>query len=493
MASTVTWTRVTRAQTETAAGQRISPFAAGAVLPIAAVTAVLHCIASAFGGGYWLDEVYMLAIGRYHLDWGSADQPPLAPALAALMDAVAPGSLIALRVPAVLATACAAVVAALIARELGCDRRAQGLTAAAQATGVWTTLVGHWLTPYTLEPVQWLLVIGLLVRWVRLRDDRLLLALGLVVGVAALTKFQVLLLCVVLALALAVVGPRALLRRPMLWAGTGIAAALVAPTLVWQQLHGWPQLRMAPVVAGEAEALYGGRPGIAVQLIVFAGVAGAAMVLYGLWRLFRDDELRDYRFIGVAFVVLYVVFVATAGRPYYLAGMYAPLAAAGALRLQRRRETAPSRRRWLIWLGYGLSVASAAAVLILSVSIARPDVGERIAQRAATAYYALPTERRERTVVFGESYIVAAYVDGYSKRYQLPEAHSTNRSYGYFPPPAGDDTVLYVGRDPGALRTYFADVRTVGDVGDDMHAYLLTGQRQSWDEIWPRVRTLTVS
>jgi len=95
-----------------------------------------------------------------------------------------------------------------------------------------------------------------------------------------------------------------------------------------------------------------------------------------------------------------VVFVATAGRPYYLAGLYVPLAAAGALRLQRRRETAPSRRRWLIWLGYGLSVASAAAVLILSVSIARPDVGERIAQRAATAYYALP-ERRERTVVFG--------------------------------------------------------------------------------------------
>jgi hypothetical protein len=49
---------------------------------------------------------------------------------------------------------------------------------------------------------------------------------------------------------------------------------------------------MAPVVAGEAEVLYGGRPGI---------------------------------------VVLYVVFVATAGRPYYLAGLYAPLAAAGAL------------------------------------------------------------------------------------------------------------------------------------------------------------------
>ena len=51
----------------------------------------------------------MLAIGRSHLDWGSADQPPLAPALAALTDAVAPGSLIALRVPVVLAVAVAAV------------------------------------------------------------------------------------------------------------------------------------------------------------------------------------------------------------------------------------------------------------------------------------------------------------------------------------------------------------------------------------------------
>jgi hypothetical protein len=197
---------VTSAQTDTSAGQRISPFAATVVLPIAALTAVLHCIASAFGDGYWFDEVYMLAIGRSHLDWGSADQPPLAPALAALTDAVAPGSLIALRVPVVLATAGGVVVAGLIARELGCDRRAQGFTAAAQATGVWTTLFGHWLTPYTLEPVHWLLVIWLLVRLVRLCDDRLLLALGVVTGVA-LTKFQVLLLCVVLAVAVAAVGP----------------------------------------------------------------------------------------------------------------------------------------------------------------------------------------------------------------------------------------------------------------------------------------------
>lgn len=52
----------------------------------------------------------------------------------------------------------------------------------------------------------------LLVRWLRLRDDRLLLALGAVAGIAAETTFQVLLLCAVLLLSVLVLGPRELLR-----------------------------------------------------------------------------------------------------------------------------------------------------------------------------------------------------------------------------------------------------------------------------------------
>ena len=106
-------------------GRTVPPFATRGVLGIAGVVALLHCAATVSGTSYWFDEVYMLAIGRHHLDWGSADQPPLAPAVAAFADALAPGSLIALRLPAVLATAGAVVVAGLIARELGCDRRAQ--------------------------------------------------------------------------------------------------------------------------------------------------------------------------------------------------------------------------------------------------------------------------------------------------------------------------------------------------------------------------------
>jgi hypothetical protein len=168
---------------------------------------------------------------------------------------------------------------------------------------------------------------------------------------------------------------------------------------------------MAPVVAGEADALSGGRPGIAAMLIGYAGVTGVGLVLYGLWRLFRDDELREYRFIGATFVALYVLFVVTAGRPYYVVGLYAPLAAVGALGLQRRGEAGHVRRRWLAWPAYILSVALAAGSLVLSVSVVGSGVVEQMAQRTADAYHSLPPDQRDRTVLMGESYIIAAYVD----------------------------------------------------------------------------------
>ena len=234
---------MTSAAVETATDRPVAPFAVGTVGSLAIFVAVLHCTAATLTNGYWFDEVYMLGIGRYHLEWGSADQPPVAPALAALIDAMAPGSHVALALPAALATGCAVLLAGLIARELGCDRRAQLFTALAQATALWATLAGHWLAPYSLEPAQWLLLVWLLVRWVRVREDGLLLISGAVAGLAAMTQFRALLLCAVLVAATAAVGPRELLRRPMLWVGAVIAAAIVSPTLVWQHGHGWPSCR----------------------------------------------------------------------------------------------------------------------------------------------------------------------------------------------------------------------------------------------------------
>jgi hypothetical protein len=487
-----------------AATTAVHPVARPVIGTVAAVVGLVH-LALATLDGRWFDEVLMLAIGRHHLDWGSVDQPPLTPLLAALADTVAPDSQVVMRIPAVLASAGAVALAGLIARELGGDRRAQTLTVLAQATGAWAALSGHWLTPYSLEAVQWLAIAWLLVRWERVREDRLLVWLGVAVGIAAETKFQVLLLAAVLVLTVVVLGPRDLLRRPSLWVGAGAAALLAAPTLVWQALNGWPQLAMGPVVAGEAEFLYGGRAGVAVELVAFAGLLGVGLGGFGLWRLLAVPDLRRLRYLGATTAVLGVVFAAAPGRPYYLAGLYGLLAAVGAVGLQRRREAGRTRWRWVAWPATVLSAAVAGAMLAGSVALSAPAIPERIAAGTATAYEALPQGVRDRTVIIGESYIYAAYVDDHSRRSGLPPAASLDRSYGWFaPPPEDRDTALWVGPDPALLRPYFADVRPVGGIdpgglrgmgGTDAGTpiWLLTGRQEPWSVLWPRLRYLTVS
>ncbi|WP_216206441.1 ArnT family glycosyltransferase [Amycolatopsis aidingensis] len=495
----------TGAAPRAAGGRTPHDFATAGVLLVAAVVGLGH-LAASFCAEYWFDEAYMLAMGRYHLDWGYVDQPPLVPALAAAMDWLVPGSTVVLRLPAVLASTAAVVLAALIARELGADRRAQIIAAIAQPGALWVTLTGHWMTPYTMEPLVWGLITWLLVRWVRLRQDWLLVLLGLVVGIGTQTKFQVFMLCGALLVSVLVLGPRELLRRPMLWAGIGLALLIALPTLLWQATNGWPQLRMAGVVANEsAELSTGGRLGTAVALVALAGIAGSVLLVLGLWRLLRGAELRDYRFLGLTFVLLYLVIVIGGGRFYYLGGIYPLLIAAGAVALQRRRATGRVGLRWMAVPACALSLVSTAGVLVLSsamtpaatwaANLAGVTSGENLAGRATTVYRKLPQQVRERTAIIGDSYLIAAYIEAYGRRYEPPATYSTNRGYGYLPPPPAErDTVLYVGSRPQAMGAYFGQMRLLSPgTAEDTSVWLLTQRRESWNRIWSELRDLDLA
>lgn len=132
-------------------------FARAPVLAIGAATAAVLAVASA-RGSYFFDELYFLMAGREHLAWGYFDQPPLVPALAALMDHLAPGSLLVFRLPVTLGGAAMVVLAGAIARELGGARRAQVLAAGAVAVSS-VPIASHWLATYTLDPLWWTVIV----------------------------------------------------------------------------------------------------------------------------------------------------------------------------------------------------------------------------------------------------------------------------------------------------------------------------------------------
>ena len=353
----------------------------------------------------------------------------------------------------------------------------------------------------------WMVLTWLLVRWLRLdaedrADDRLLLAMGAVIGVTMQTKFQIALLCAALLGCVLVFGPRRLLRRPMFWAGVGIALIIAAPTLIWQAAHGWPQLAMGQVVTEETPSLSNGRRGMAVGGIVSAGVLGVPLLLCGIGRMLFGKDMRPYRFIAAAFLVQYVFYIVTSGRPYYLIGMYGVLMAAGAVGLQRRREAkaAHSSRNWnwarnWSWVRWPVGVAAVLTaggmVWLSTVAMGDPakPLDRTITEYTAAEYRALPAGVRERTALVTGSYVPAAMLDAHSSESGLPLAHSAHRGYGFFGPPGPQaDNILLVGKEVDEWRPLFAQTRLVR--GGDLPVWLLTGRERPWPQVWEQVRSL---
>src|SRR5438094_3576673 len=102
-------------------------------------TAVILCLSACkllvhlYAGrhyGYFVDELYYLACSR-HLDWGYVDQPPLIALITWIVRSLVGDALPAIRFLPALAGAGEVALTALIARELGGKRFAQGLAALA--------------------------------------------------------------------------------------------------------------------------------------------------------------------------------------------------------------------------------------------------------------------------------------------------------------------------------------------------------------------------
>ncbi|MFB9909374.1 ArnT family glycosyltransferase [Allokutzneria oryzae] len=459
----------------------MTPFARKPVFAIAGAAALLLLIGSAVDG-YFFDELYFLSAGKHHLDWGYADQPPLVPVLARAMDFLFPGSVIGLRLPATLVMAVTVVVAALTARELGGAKRAQVMAAGAAAISLHAVTINHWLTTYTLDPLWWALVLWLVVRWTRTRDDRALLCAALVTALALQTKFLIPVLWVALGVSVLAIGPRELLRRPLLWVGAAVAVLTTVPGLLWQAAHGWPQAEMTQVVVREAE-MQGGRPALLIGGLISAGViAGAILCLYGGWFLLRSKELR---FLGWTVLGAIALLLITNGQPRYLAGLYPLLFAAGAVRFERSEPG-----RWwswaLRWPGYALStvVAIGFGGFVLAVQIPFSATGPTETATVAEAFNRLPAPQRERTALVASIYPTAATLDRFGPELGLPLTQSPHRGYWYFGPPAeGKDTVLYVGEDVDRVRPYFASAREVAP-----HVWLCEGRNQPWQRVWPHLR-----
>jgi 4-amino-4-deoxy-L-arabinose transferase-like glycosyltransferase len=455
----------------------------------AALSALTFALHMAVAGRYDLfrDELYFIVCGR-HPAFGYADQPPLVPLVAAGMYALG-GQTWLVRLPSALAAAAVVWLTVALVRLLG--GRTSAALFAGVAAGFAPILLGLTATLNTtsFEPLAWTAVAYALARAAVLDDRRALIAAGIVAGLALEAKYALPLWLVALGIGLLATPQRVILARRGLWIGVLIAAAITAPSLVWQELNGWP---FATLIRHASDKNIAVLPlAYALNQIFVTNPFAAPLWIAGLIAPFAMRNLRAVRFIAIAYAVTAAATIAGGGKDYYLAPAYPALLAIGATALERVVRI-PALR--IVYLAALIVVAAIAAPLALPIldppaliayqralhlapqSQERLDAGAVLpsmfgdmlgwhdfVRQVATAYAALTPGERVGTSIMAGNYGEAAALDIYGPAYGLPAALSGHNQYGLWALRGQPATnVLRIMRDPSHLHNMCLRVRIMG-------------------------------
>jgi 4-amino-4-deoxy-L-arabinose transferase-like glycosyltransferase len=270
---------------------------------IAAATALLH-LAVAGRYGYFRNELYFIDCGR-HPAFGYVDQPPLIPLLAAATQAFG-HRLWLLRLPAVVAAAALVPVTAAFAMLL--SRRTAVVVTAAVAAALSPALaaVTATLTTTTFEPLAWTACAYFITRYIVRRDANSMLWAGLVAGLAMEAKYGIVMWLAGVFLGLLLFRRDVLLTKK-LWLGSGLAALIAAPSLLWQVAHQWPFLALVAHHHASGFDLTGGPVVFEIGQVLANNLVLAPLWIAGVIAPFVIKELKPARFLAIAFVVATVI------------------------------------------------------------------------------------------------------------------------------------------------------------------------------------------
>jgi hypothetical protein len=300
------------------------------LLLVSARLALLLPYASAYG--YVRGELYYLACAR-RLAWGYVDHPPLSLALLALTRSLYGESLLAVRLVPAIAGALVVGLTASLAKTFGGGVRAQGLAALAVLVAPGFLASGHVYSTDALDALLWTLAALFLARALSVERGKgglWWVLLGVAFGLGTENKLSVLAYAGAVVVGLIASPSRALWKTRGPWIAGALGLLLLAPYAMWEQAHGWPTVEFmhATVSQRSSHSLLAFLRGQIVDMLP------VSLPLWGggLWALCVNKRFVKWRPLGVAFGVLWVVFLLDRkSRGEDLEPGYPPLFAAGAV------------------------------------------------------------------------------------------------------------------------------------------------------------------
>jgi 4-amino-4-deoxy-L-arabinose transferase-like glycosyltransferase len=509
------------ASAETAAAdpaRGVDSRAAYLVLAFTAATALLHL---AVAGRYdmFRNELYFLVCGR-HPAFGYADQPPLVPLLAAATQLFGDNVWL-LRLPAAAAAIALVPLTAAFVRVGGGRGTALVLAAAAAALSPALAGLTSLLTTETFEPLAWTACAYFVARAVMLGERRALLWAGLTVGLSMQAKYGIAMWLIPMVVGLLATPQRQLFAWRELWIGVGIAVVIAAPSLIWQQLHGWPFLT---VVANHKQTILTGTPlQFANHQVIAMNLLLAPLWIAGIVGPFLRPGLKPLRFLSISFAGAALLDFLTGGKDYYLYAAYPTMFVLGALTCAGLRPLLAGL--WLALAAVLFAIGAPVVLPLLSPPALqrymtrlrirqRPDelaaIGAPLTQvysdempwrdlekQVAAIYRSLPADERARVAIIGSNYGEAAAIDVYGPQDGLPPALSGQNQYFLWGAHGHDGSVIIqINGEERTWRRYCQQLTVAGTFGapyampyeNGRPIFLCHGLRANLTDTWERFK-----
>jgi hypothetical protein len=498
-----------------------------------AVQIVGNILAQRAGYGIFRDELYYLVCGQ-HLAFGYVDQPPLIALQARLSEMLfGHDTMWSLRLISGIAGAAKVFLTGLLVWALGGGRRAAALAMLAVIAGGVYLGIDSYLSMNSFDPVFWMLCALALIRIAQSDSPREIrnwwIVFGVSAGLAFENKDSIVFFLIAMLVALLATPQRRILANRWFAVAVLLIVVVALPNFLWQVHYHFPTLEwLRKVQASGKDVKLPPLPFFLGQIMM---LTPHNVLLWGtgvLWLLFAKSA-RDFRFLGVFYLLFLALMIALHAKDYYLAPAYPVFFAAGAVAW----FAWANQTRWrnaLIGVFAAVLVAGLVAFFPFSVPVLPPQPWiayaeklhfkphesevekdkpllpqfyadrfgwQDLADKVGRIYNALPPEERAMTGIYGQNYGDAGAIDILGRKYGLPHAISGHQNYWIWGPRGytGEEMIIITDATPEDMAKLYASCE-VADRMDNPYSmpyerrpiYLCRGRKATYEADWKELK-----
>ena len=374
--------------------------------------------------------------------------------------------------------------------------------------------------PNSFDILAWTMIFYLIVKFIQSARPVWLWVLAVTIAAGMYNKYNLVFLLAGLTSGLLLTPQRKIFLNRNTWKAAFVVLILLLPNVIWQIIHQFPV--MEHMKALKASQLINNTAAgfLKDQVLFFAG--SLFLIVAGLTGFTYYKPFRPYRFVGISFIFILVLFTLLKAKGYYAIGLYPVILAFGSVYIESILNG-----KWNPAV-ISLLFASNLFVFISTVQVVYPvylpfqiqqhspdfekygmlrwedgknhalpqDFADMLgwkemASKALVAYHLIPASELINTLVFCDNYGQAGALNYYN-RGKMKEAYSFNTDYIYWIPKQDRiQNVILVGNRPSKdILKLFTAVKLTGTVENQYarengtQIYLLSGALPAFTDIF---------